>query len=206
MKRLLFLFAVLIVTMGLQAQDRSVTLKTLDANVLKKRSVTWTYTGVTADTLTLTQDTLEVEILLNKSEAFDYYLQTVLDTVAGIDTTVIINVLGKMLADDTYTLLETTTTAVISGPITTTFESFTTPSFTMTIPAAIDSINTLASATPEAERIASYNAVARVITISPLILKSYKYLKLQYVIAGDDSVGEGVSLTSIAGSIQKSRY
>ncbi len=144
-------------------------------------SLSFSYDGAVEDTLTINQDTLLLYVSVNKPFPVNYYTRTVLDTIAGADTTVVINVYGKMLAGDSYSLIETATTSAITGEIATIVESMTDPDYALTF--AADS---------------TY-------TITPSIKPYYNYLKFEFIIKGNDSVGEGIKLESFDLYIKEAR-
>lgn len=169
--------------------------KVLQADVLLKNSITWSYTGIADDSLTINQDTLLYNITLNKAVPYNYYIKIGLDSIAGIDTTVVVNVNGRMFDDESWTLIETTTTAVISAEINTVIESMTDPDYTYSIAAAEDVFNADSTTT----------VAARTVTPTPSIKPCWRQIQVELIINGDDSVGEGVALKDIECYFQEAK-
>ena len=149
MKKLIILFGFLGFALFVYTQDRTVgdNPQILRADILRSNSITYKYDGVAADTLTSNQDTIHFPILINKSWKYDYYVNVVFDTISGADTTVVINMKGKMFSSESYTLIETTTSSAVSTDyVATAVESMTDADFTNTVSIA-STVDTLINGT-----------------------------------------------------------
>jgi hypothetical protein len=156
------------------AQVKTISLPTL--NTEGDRSFSWNYTGVVSDTISTNQDTIQVAIFLNKTFPVNYYLKSVLTPRAGA-----------------YSLIETVTTSAISAATTVTIESITDADFTLSIAGGTDTFNADSTTTVS----------SKAITLTPSIKPTYRYLMVEYIIKGNDTVGTGIKLTSLKGYIQK---
>jgi len=155
-------------------------------------SVTWSYTGVDADSLTANQTKLIYNITLNKAVPMNYYIKIGLDSIAGVDTTCVININGRMFDDEGWTLIETVTTAVVNAEINQVIESMTDIDYTMGIAAATDLISQHVTSNSDTITVA-----ARTITPIVSIKPCWRQIQVEITIAGDDSVGEGIALKDI---------
>lgn len=169
--------------------------KLLKADVTSPHSVTWSYTGVAADTLTANQDTLIYNITLNKAEPFNYYIKIGLDTIAGADTTVVVNINGRMFDDEDWTLIETTTSSEIASAADVTIESVTDADFYF--PAYdVPFTNPTAGTADTLE----YPILTPVVSINPF----YRQIQVEIIISGEDFTGSGIKLTDIQWYFAKS--
>lgn len=117
------------------AQLRTLSTRVMSGSVGTKDYLTYTVTGGAADTLSVLQDTIRIPFLLNKDFPAHYYAKIKMKPIAGADTTVVVNVKGKMFDTDTWTLIETATTAAITTEVNTVLESMTDASW------RLDSLN-----------------------------------------------------------------
>lgn len=185
MKKLIILMVFAFVAMASTTVDAQIrTIKSdkvlaPDANL--PNSITWRYTGQEVDSLTVLQDTLLYNITLNKAQPYNYYIKVGLDTIAGVDTTVVINIKGRMFDDEAWTLIETVTTAVISAEINTVIESMTDADYGLEFGA--DSVY----------------------VITPSIKPCWRQIQTELIIKGDDSVGDGVALKDINWYFQEAK-
>jgi hypothetical protein len=117
-KYILFSFA-LMLGFTLNAQ-----LLTKGLQTFKGESTYLKYTGIARDTLSVLQDTIRIPFLTNKDWPYEWYGTITMDTIAGADTTVTVNLLGKMFEDDTWASITTqTSSAVTTSDIKTIFKS-----------------------------------------------------------------------------------
>ena len=224
MKKILSLLAFFTIIVFVNAQDLTVPLDDLRADLTKSNSVTFLYDGSSSngDTLTSNQDTIHYTLLLNKPYKNDYYFNITLDTIGGADTTVVINIKGKMFSSESYTLIETTTTSAIGSSTATAVESMTDADFTYALTMTqVDTaygnwdIDTTATSTALAstkDSLAFYKGVdttyststiALTLTVTPSIKPCYRYLLIELIISGDDATGTGIIVDKIEGYIQE---
>lgn len=203
MKKFITLLMLIFVAFISIAQIRTIQSdKVLRTDVNESASITWSYTGVAADTLTTNQDTLLYNITVNKAVPMNYYIKIGLDTIAGVDTTCVININGRMFDDESWTLIETVTTSVISAETNTVIESMTDPDYTYTIPAFSAKQDTATFATYPAD---SIKFPALTITPAPSIKPCWRQIQVEIILAGDDSVGEGIELKDIRWYFQEAK-
>jgi len=233
MKKVLILLALIIVAMVSYSTNTIRTIKSnkvLSSDITAANSVTWKYTGLEIDSLTINQDTLLYNITVNKSVPANYYIKIGLDTIAGVDTTCVINIKGRMFDDEVWSLVETVTTSVVNAEINTVIESITDADFTM-VTASHTSSNpshTLASlafaARQDTTGFANYPAdsikfpvitftegtqtiTEQAATATPTvsIKPSYRQIQVEIILNGDDSVGEGIALKDIEWYFQEAK-
>jgi hypothetical protein len=174
MKKLIFLLAIMFTFVAVQAQVRTLSTK----NVTSANTYA-SYTGVTADTISTNQDTLRIPFFVAKDYPMSYTINSTLAPRAGADTTVVINVYGKVFEDDAWTKIQTaTTSAITASAITKT---------TFVEPVLATAQDTVSGA---------YN-IAGTITNPFTSATAYRYYMIEYIISGDDSVGTGVKLTKL---------
>lgn len=185
--------------------------KVLNPDVTSPSSVTWSYTGVAADTLTDNQDTIIYNITLNKAVPMNYYIKIGLDTIAGADTTCIININGRMFDDESWTLIETVTTDAVEAEVNTVIESMTDPDFSFTTAGhAIAGAPFNVQYVEEADTVLQYPAItfteaAQSTTQTPSIKPCWRQIQVEIILAGDDSVGEGIELKDIRWYFQEAK-
>jgi hypothetical protein len=173
-----------------------------NADPTAKYSCSYSYEGNVEDTLSVNQDTLQIYVNTNKFVPTNYYSRTVLSPISGADTTVTINVYGKIAAGDTYTLIETDSTAAITASVATIVESITDADYTYSIPAFSAKQDTATFATYPADSI-KFPAIT--VTPVPSIKPYYRYLMFEYIIKGNHSVGVGIKLDSFELVIQEAK-
>ena len=174
MKKLIFLFSILLFAVVASAQVRTLTTK----NVFSDDSYV-SYTGVIADTISTNQDTLRIPFFIPKNYPMSYTINSTLAPRAGADTTVVINVYGKVFLDDAWTKIQTATTAAVStsAVIKTTFVEPVLATSTDTVGGEFKVIGTITNPHTSAT--------------------TYRYYMIEYIISGNDSVGTGVKLTKL---------
>lgn len=174
MKKILSIIILLIAAITGYSQIRVIKSDfVLKPDVTQPQSVTWAYQGVSADSLTINQDTLIYNITLNKAVPMNSYVKVTLDTIAGADTTVVINLKGRMFDEESWTLIKSVTSSEVGGSVSTVVETMTTPSFAMTF-----------------ESDSTYSIV-------PSIKPCWRQIQTELIISGDDFTGKGVKLTGI---------
>ena len=168
MKKILFLLVSLI-SLSLFAQKRTINLGAMSTDPTSDKYVYKSYNGISSDTLKpTTQDTIWITFQPNKPMAFNYYIKSAFDTIAGADTTVMINVYGKMLSSESYTLIKSDTVSV-SAAVSKTIENIT----------SVDTLLTDSTSFTKIGKLENY----------------YRYMMVEYILAGNDATGKGVKLT-----------
>jgi len=174
MKKLILFLAMFTMTFAMIAQER-----TLSTRKVASRDTYNKYTGVAADTLISTnQDTIQIPYFINKSYPMSYVINTTFDAIAGADTTVIINVYGKVFSDDSYTLIQTATSAAVATELLVK-TIFVEPILAYAATFAADSTTTGTLTNPHTSA------------------TCYRYYMVEYIISGDDSVGTGISIEKV---------
>lgn len=182
MKRILsILIIVVAATMGYSKTKIINADKILAADVTAPGSITCYYTGVASDTLTANQDTLIYNITLNKSTPMNTYARITLDTIAGADTTVIINLRGRMFNDESWTIIKSVTSTVIDSSVGVVIETMTAQNLAM----GFKSDSTY--------------------SIIPSINPCWRQIQTELIISGDDLTGKGVKLKGIKWYFQESK-
>lgn len=192
MRKILFLFVLLVVSFTLTANTRTWNTKVFSANPEAEKYASMRLVGGAADSLTIVQDSLLIPFVLNKSFPCDYYIKLALDSIDGVDTTVIVNIKGRMFDDEAWTLIETTTTAVISAEINTVIESITDADYTLGTASAVDFLQQTLVANKDTLTVAARTATPTV-SIKPF----WRQLLIELVISGNDSVGKGVLVKDV---------
>jgi hypothetical protein len=189
MKKLIALFFALIVAIGVMAQER-----TLTQYNFPKSQTYYKYTAVAADTLIATnQDTIDIPVYINKDFPVQWYANFQLDTIAGADTTVIVKVLGKVFADESWTDITNNTSSAVSAQIDHAISLITNPSLSIAIPSYSDSIDFTFNA--DSTNVGYLTTDARTLTVTQTYTASYyRYLLFRLIISGDDATGTGVKL------------
>jgi hypothetical protein len=174
------------------AQERSLPSATdyysFDRNVLGKNYSVYTYDGGASDYLIpTTRDTIDFRFDTKKHNPFDFNITMVYDTIAGIDTTVTVLVLGRNNDYEAWTTISTNVSAVVSAQITQTIASVKTAS----IASAVDIIHQ--QTTTNADTI---NVAARTITFTNK--SCYQQICIRAILTGNDSVGTGAKIIYVA--------
>jgi hypothetical protein len=120
MKKYILISIVLMLGLTLNAQLLTKGIQTFkgDATYLK-------YTAVAKDTLSVLQDTIRIPFLTNKDWPYEWYGTITMDTIDGADTTVTVNLLGKMFEDDTWSSVTTQLSSAVTASTKTVFKSMT---------------------------------------------------------------------------------
>lgn len=197
MKKYLILIALFLFSIFSFATDRVLPAagsKLMNVDVLKSGSVTWSYTGMAADTLTGNQDTIAYNITLNKSFPMNYYIKLGLDTIAGADTTLLVNINGRMFNDQSWTLIKATTTAEIAAAADIVIESMTESKFTLVGTPYVMKQDTVGFLNYPADTIF---VPAITYTHTPSIKTCWRQIQVEIIYNGPDYTGEGIKLNSI---------
>ena len=184
-------------TFAMFAQDRTIRLRKVPS-----KDTYISYTGVAADTLTANLDSIRIPYFINKSYPMSWVINTTFDTIDGVDTTVVINVYGKVFSDDSWTKIQTETTGLIiaSEIVKTTFTEPTvtiastyTDTYDDTYAETFAADSTTAGATTGATTVGVVAGTTTAVASSTF----YRYYMVEYIIEGDDDVGEGISIEKV---------
>ena len=166
------------------------------------------YTGSAWDTLTSNRDTLRYVIEVNKEYPVLFYFNSVLNKISGIDTTVIVNVYGKVFSGQSWTLITAANalSSVVNTNTNVVSSLLTEPSYTGTITTTGSMTDTISADTtkktlPYGELYywtPTYKVVQNSVTTSGRVALSnyYRYIMLEFIRTGDDHVGVGSKVTS----------
>ena len=173
-----------LVSFAATSQERSVTLPSLNAS-----QTYYKYTGQTADVLVpTTRDTIQYTIYLNKEYPIQYYINLNLEPTAGADTTVIVNLYGKVFSGETWSRVSNSTTGAITAETDYPLSSFA-GTETMTSTLVFNADSTITGLFTSAN-VASY----------------YRYFMLELIITDDDSVGTGIDVNNIEFKIWRREF
>lgn len=186
MKRFLSLILLIIVAMIGMAQERSVPTSgymTFDRNETGRYFSKWEYTGTSSDYLIpTTRDTIDFNYDTKRSAPYSFDLVNVLAPIAGADTTVTIQVLGRNSEYETWSLITSTLTAVVDAQIVSSINW----GKTQTIAA-----HNIPFANSTAETADTLKVPAQTITLNNV---TNQFIKVRLILTGDDSVGTGVKV------------
>jgi len=215
MKKLLIFLFLAVISLSVFSQERTVTKKMREGYTYYK------YSGVAADTLIYTnQDTIDIVFQVGFDERISKIeVKSKFDTIDGADTTVAISVYGKNFEDGTYaqmiasTLSSAVTTddvvKVLSGAYT---ETHVTAAYNLTEAAYNGAVSAFdipftnpSAGTADTLEVPSFNvvnashlvAVAEQTTTVTPVDYSYRFIRVRYIIQGDDSVGDGIKLDEV---------
>jgi len=197
MKKLITFLIMFTLTFAMFAQDRTIRLRKVPS-----KDTYISYTGVAADTLTANLDSIRIPYFINKSYPMSWVINTTFDTIDGVDTTVVINVYGKVFSDDSWTKIQTETTGLIiaSEIVKTTFTESTvtiastyTDTYDDTYAETFAADSTTAGATTGATTVGVVAGTTTAVASSTF----YRYYMVEYIIEGDDDVGEGISIEKV---------
>lgn len=209
MKKVILLLAAFIVLVA-NAQERTITKQWLP-----KENTYYKYTGVAADVINgSTYDTISFIISLDKGSPISgVYTKTWFTLVGTADTTIACALYGKVFEDDTWTSIATGTFAgsadagvALSSSISETFLFDTTKTNYGNKPTVIFDTTKFSTGNGLiANRNLYYATMDRVqpknfytATVSKSgSMPFYRYLKLQYIIAGNDITGTGSKIDKI---------
>lgn len=189
MKKLFILLALIPFFMSLNAQERTIS-KIGSTNALSESKTLYTYTAVSADTLTATnQDTIDLVLEYRGVKMIKKItVKSRFDVVLGADTTVSISVFGKEFADDPdyVQVIPATLSAVIAANNTVKVLSSdpygTNAAFDATLKQVVAANNDTISYPVQ--------------TFTPFD-KTYRFYRVRYILTGNDSVGTGVKLDEV---------
>lgn len=177
MKKILIL-GLLIMSAVTFGQERSVNLAGSNALMDLTVSKYIAYNGNTSDRLIpTTRDTIDYFVILKDFEPgpLHFYARFTFDTIAGVDTTVLITVQEKKFAGEAYSdIIASAATSVIS--------------------AEINVVKTSLGITTEfTETLAGGTTTTRLANT----LLRYKYLKFRMILPGNDLVGTGIKVKRV---------
>lgn len=182
MKKFALLILSMLMVLTLSAQDRTISTK-----VFTTTQTYLLYTGVDADTLTEFQDSIAMEFKVNKEYPCQLYILTELDTIDGADTTVTCYLQGRMFNTQSWANIANT-----AG----------------TVAAATENIVTTVaqqSGTMAWDTSGSVYVFAGTFT-NTNVMNFYREFRLIYKLAGNDHVGTGVEIKSIAIKIWRREF
>jgi len=138
-----------------------------------------------------TRDTIRYPFFLDKDYPVLFYFNSVLAPRAGADTTVTINVYGRVFDSQAWTIISscTSTTAAITASTATATSLLTEPAYTGTI---------LYDTTKYSLKSGGYNLYTAATTTGKTALSNYyRYIMIEFIIKGNDAVGTGIKLTAL---------
>lgn len=194
MKKLLTVIILLIVAIsGYSVVGRTIQSdKVLSADPTQPSSITWSYTGVAADSLTAIQTSLTYNITVNKAVPMNYYIKVGLDTTAGIEPLATITINGRMFDDEVWTLIETVNTVAITAEINTVIESMTDPDYVYGTAAAVDILGQITATNAD-----TLSVSARTMTPVPSIKPCWRQIQVVISVNGGNITGGGIALKDI---------
>lgn len=174
--------------------------KVLSADPTSPGSITWSYAGVAADTLTKTQTSLIYNITVNKSVPMNYYIKVGLDSIGGAEVLATITINGRMFDDEAWTLIETVNTAAVEAEVNTVIESMTDPDYTLSTAAAVDTISQIIITDADTVLVAAR-------TTTPIVSIKPCWRQIQVVISvnGGNIKAKGIRLKGIRWYFQEAK-
>lgn len=202
MKKLLTIAILMIVAIsGFSVVSRTIKAdKVLNPDPTQPSSITWSYTGIAADSLTAVQTSLIYNITVNKSVPMNYYIKVGLDTTAGIEPLATITINGRMFDDEAWTLIESVNTAAVTAEINTVVESMTDTDYTMGVASATDLLSQTTIGNPDTITVA-----ARVITPVMSIKPCWRQIQVVISVNGGNITGGGIQLKDIEWYFQEAK-
>lgn len=189
MKKLILVLFLGLFTLAVFSQERTVTKD------VKKGFTYYKYTGTSADTLIETnQDTIDIVFQLELSQRISKIaVKSRFDVISGADTTVAISVDGKLFSDDSYTSIinSTLSDAVTADNTVKTVSTTFTESLSSAAYVMLTDTTGLSGYPADSISVPSYT-----ITATPADY-SYRYIRVRYIIQGDDSVGTGIKIDEV---------
>lgn len=183
MKKFIAILALVLLTGAAFAQ--SYTKSTVN---FKVEDTYYKYTGTARDTINEKMDTIRIPFYVNKDYPVLIYTNSVFNKIAGIDTTVIVHIYGKVFDNQAWTLISaaTATSAVVNTNTAVVSSLLTEPSYTGTI---------VYDTTKQTGADALYSAATT--SGKTAIANYYRYYMIEYITSGNDAVGVGSKLTTL---------
>lgn len=198
MKKLLFIMIVFFVAFSAIGQEierpSSTKYNTFSRNPEKGNYSYWNYDVSSSDLLVYgTSDTIDVRYQVKKHKPFTAKLISKFNPIAGADTIVYIQLLGRNSENESWsTILSDSSAVVITDGVVKSINTPTSPTFAATI-AAFDVPFTNPT---EATKDTLEYPLQTISLAETATLLEYRYLCTRYILGGDDSVGTGVELIS----------
>jgi hypothetical protein len=202
MKKFIAITILMIVAIsGFSAVSRTIKAdKVLSADPTSPNSITWSYTGVAADTLTKIQTSLIYNITVNKAVPMNYYIKVGLDSIGGAEVLATITINGRMFDDEAWTLIETVNTAAVEAEVNTVIESMTDPDFTLVTAAAVDTISQIIITDADTVLVA-----ARTTTPTVSIKPCWRQIQVVISVNGGNIKAKGIALKDIRWYFQEAK-
>jgi hypothetical protein len=202
MKKFIAITILMIVAIsGFSAVSRTIKAdKVLSADPTSPNSITWSYTGVAADTLTKIQTSLIYNITVNKAVPMNYYIKVGLDSIGGAEVLATITINGRMFDDESWTLIETVNTAAVEAEVNTVIESMTDPDFTLVTAAAVDTISQIIITDADTVLVA-----ARTTTPTVSIKPCWRQIQVVISVNGGNIKAKGIALKDIRWYFQEAK-
>jgi len=183
MKKFFLVITALMFAVTLSAQDRSITTQTFSTTATYLK-----YTGVAADTLTEFQDSIAMIFKVNKEFPCQIYVLTEMDTIDGVDTTVTCYLQGRMFDTQDWTTITNTAGTVAA--------------------ATENAVSTVA----QASGTMAWDTASRSVYFfsgtftNTSVMNFYREFRLIWVLKGNDHVGTGVEINSVAIKLWRREY
>lgn len=174
--------------------------KVLNPDPTQPSSITWSYTGVAADTLTAIQTSLIYNITVNKAVPMNYYIKVGLDSIGGAEVLATITINGRMFDDESWTLIETANTAAVEAEVNTVIESMTDPNFTLNTAAAVDTLSQITTTNVDTVLVA-----ARITTPTISIKPCWRQIQVVISVNGANIKAKGIILKDIRWYFQEAK-
>lgn len=218
MKKLLTIAILMIVAIsGFSVVSRTIKAdKVLNPDPTQPSSITWSYTGIAADTLTAVQTSLIYNITVNKSAPMNYYIKVGLDSVGGAEVLATITINGRMFDDEAWTLIETVNTAAVEAEVNTVIESmtdadytYTTASHTISGTAFTMLADSVGTSGEEADTIRvpaiTFTEAAQTLTPTPSIKPCWRQIQVVISVNGGNIKAKGIALKDIRWYFQEAK-
>lgn len=179
----------MIIVLGAMAQERTVSLITLDKSAGGRYYSYYNYSGTSSDQLIYTtRDTIDIPFNIRKSKRCDISVGVTFSPILGADTTATIAILGRNSLNDSWNSI----TSGLSAAVTTddVYKEVTTFS-TYDEKATIDTtlLSTALASTKD--------SVSFYVTNVSFSAVGYRYINVRLIITGDDSVGTGIQVDNV---------